>query len=754
MTQPHNKKRRTNGASSSLNSDAHTKNKPVTDPRFANIQSDPRYRLPSKKHKVKLDKRFAWALNDDDFNRRARVDRYGRPLGTHTERQRLKKKYEFEDGESSDTDDKDDNDEDDDRGEEGDEDKRVRKELKRVQNKQPRDVLREGLNSDSSSDSSSESDSESSEDGGAGDIHVESEADLVSQTISQVPEGEVTHRLAAVNLDWDNIRAQDLMAVFSSPGFLPKNGRLLKVAIYPSEFGKERMAREEMEGPPTEIFANAKKSRQDADVSDSDVSSDGNDDDDDDTDEAIKQSILEPDDGTTDFDSTALRAYQLERLRYYYAILTFSSTAIAKHIYDTVDGTEYLSTANFFDLRFVPDDTSFDDDIPREQCETVESGYKPNEFVTDALQHSKVRLTWDAEDGGRKEAKERAFGGGRKDIDENDLKAYLGTDSSTASEDEDDGATSVGPRGTSKKEAERQKLRSQLGLPAEPVAKSETKNGADALPVGGIQVTFSAGLSSNADRDKRHSVFENSPEPEETTVEKYVRKERERKLKRRERIKANREGTLLPDNNNNEQNASNDTAGEEEKRKDGSADLSFDDPFFLNESALGSNSATTLSTNKQRKEERLKKKKEREEAEARDRKERAELELLMRDDDDENDNLSASGGPPKVKKPPTVRHFDMHDIERAEKRQRKEEKRKAAKQKGKGNNAAAAAAAATALSSADGFKIDTTDSRFAALFENHEYAIDPTNPKYKGTRGMEQLLQEGRQRKRKEQSAP
>ncbi|RMZ85630.1 hypothetical protein DV737_g589, partial [Chaetothyriales sp. CBS 132003] len=709
MPQPGSKKRRTDGAGSSLFSDAPAKIQPVTDPRFANIQSDPRYRLPSKKHKIKLDRRFARALNDDDFNRRARVDRYGRPLETHTERQRLKRKYEFEDGESSGTGDEGDDDEgdddkgDDDKGDdddggdddggddEGDEDKRVRNELKRVRNKPARDVLREGLISGSSSDSSSESDDESSEDDSVDDIHVENEAELAPGTTSQVPEGEVTRRLAVVNLDWDNIRAQDLMAVFSSPGFLPQNGRLLKVAIYPSEFGKERMAREEMEGPPAEIFANASTSQKDADLSDSDVSSDDNDDGDS-TDEAIKQSILAPDDGTTDFDSTALRAYQLERLRYYYAILTFSSAAIAKHIYDTVDGTEYLSTANFFDLRFVPDDTTFDDDIPREECETVESGYKPTEFVTDALQHSKVKLTWDAEDGGRKEAKERAFAGGRKDIDENDLKAYLGTDSSTASEDEGDGATPFDLGGTSKKDEERQKLRSLLGLPAVPVAKSTTKNDTDAVPVGGIQVTFSAGLSSNADGDKRRSVFENSPEPEETTVEKYVRKERERKQKRRERMKANREGALLPDDNSNEQNASNDKADEEGKAKgkEENVDLGFDDPFFLNESTLGSKAATAVSTNKQRKEERLKKKKER------------------------------SGGPPKAKKLPTVRHFDMRDIERSEKQQH-------------------------------GFKIDTTDPRFGALFENHEYAIDPTNPKYKGTRGMEALLEEGR--RRKEQSA-
>ncbi|KAF5014110.1 hypothetical protein F66182_15029, partial [Fusarium sp. NRRL 66182] len=53
----------------------------ITDKRFANIQNDPRYRLPSKRHThVKLDKRFSHMLRDKDFSRNAAVDRYGRKL--------------------------------------------------------------------------------------------------------------------------------------------------------------------------------------------------------------------------------------------------------------------------------------------------------------------------------------------------------------------------------------------------------------------------------------------------------------------------------------------------------------------------------------------------------------------------------------------------------------------------------------------------------------------------------------------------
>ena len=44
--------------------------------------------------------------------------------------------------------------------------------------------------------------------------------------------------------------------------------------------------------------------------------------------------------------------------------------------------------------------------------------------------------------------------------------------------------------------------------------------------------------------------------------------------------------------------------------------------------------------------------------------------------------------------------------------------------------------------------MDVADPRFAAVFEKHEFAIDPTNPRFKGTEGMKKLLEEGR-RKRK-----
>jgi hypothetical protein len=122
--------------------------------------------------------------------------------------------------------------------------------------------------------------------------------------------------LAAVNLDWDHVRAVHLFKICSSlvsPSALslppPKNnpdrapngipsrpvrGKVLSVRIYPSEFGKERLAREEKEGPPVEIFKKSSTLEED---------------------EVNEKNIYEVGD-ENDYDEDALRKYQLERLRY------------------------------------------------------------------------------------------------------------------------------------------------------------------------------------------------------------------------------------------------------------------------------------------------------------------------------------------------------------------------------------------------------------------------------------------------------
>ncbi|TVY31286.1 Pre-rRNA-processing protein, partial [Lachnellula occidentalis] len=634
----------------------------VSDPRFSNFTTDPRFRLPSKKHtRTTIDKRFSRMLKDDDFANTAKVDRYGRKLSSEGKKKALERLYVPDESEGED--------ENEDKVEvEIEEDDVVEKELRTAE--AGYDPARGGGFS-----SSSEDEDDDDEDGGV-EIEEATFPDMQGEQAT-VEMGEVSERIAVVNMDWDNVRSADLMAVFSS--FVKPGGKIHKVSIYPSEFGKERMEREELEGPPKEIFMR----KADEDDSESEPDSD-----DSEEDEKIKKNLLKEDDGK-DFDDGALRQYQLERLRYFYAVVICSDVSTAQNIYEATDGTEYLSSANFFDLRFIPDDTTFDDK-PRDECNTVAEDYRPTEFVTDALQHSKVKLTWDMapEEASRKDAINRAFSGSRAEIGENDLRAYLGSDSeSEADEPEPEPDHEAEPK-PSKKDQQRQKMRAALGLADEP-APSRKKSKAG--PVGDMEITFTAGLSASKDTS---GVFSNDPISTETTAEAYVRKEKERKARRKENAKAKREGR--------DPAASPPPEREEETAE--TPQLGFDDPFFNTEEVTKATASKAP-----RKAERLAKREAKAAAAAVSASEKAQLELLMED--------------ASTDAPTNLDHFDINEIARVE-------KKKAKKRKDKGESKRGGLQA--------GFEMDVGDERFAGrLFGNHEFAIDPSNPKFKGDGGDE-----------------
>ena len=668
----------------------------IADERFASFETDPRFRLPSKKHaKTKLDKRFAGLLNDEEFTRTAKVDRYGRKIKSDSKKKALQRLYEADDDqveqEESDI--------------EVDDDDIVQRELRaadEIDQKAKYDPARHGGFSSSESDSDSdededEDDEDDEEDGGAA-VQPDGEMQQFQDQQTEFEAGEVTNRIAVVNLDWDYVKSTDLMALFSS--FLPStsSGRIERISVYPSEFGKERMQQEELEGPPKELFKNEGRDSDDSADSEEDAESE---------DEKIKKELMQEGDDR-DFDSDALRAYQLDRLRYYYAVMICSSPETAKMVYDATDGTEYQSSSNFIDLRFVPDDVTFDDE-PRDVCEKVPDSYKPVEFVTNALQSSKVKLTWDMhpEEASRKESMKRAFSGSRAEIEENDLRAYLASDSEDSGEeeaaDEEIGEAEDDEPKLSKKELTRRKMREALGLSDKP-APRKSKD----APVGDMQITFAPALSEQKAK---------TTDQEETTIEKYKRKEKERKEKKRHAAKAKRE-TQSGDVEGDGAEA----AGAEADAGADEEDLGFDDPFFTAADDGPATSKTSI-----RKEERRKKREAREAAEAESAEQKANLAEVLAED--------ANGA-----RAEHLDHFDMNEIKRAEKKKDK-------KSKGKGKGA----------KSQDGnvrgglqeeFAMDVGDDRFKAVFDSHEFAIDPSNPKFSATGGMKQLLEEGRKKRR------
>ncbi|KAL6940646.1 hypothetical protein ACO0QE_004558 [Hanseniaspora vineae] len=616
----------------------------TNDPRFANIANDPKFRKAKlNKFKVKLDDRFS--KNDLELGKKKgkKVDKYGRRIVDDNE---LEKK-DFDKYFDNDKKDQGNDDEDqpadkktpkdsEDSGESGDEGSAASAEpsvsnLDRARGEVPSDYQ------SSSDESSSDSDSDA-------DSFMEDESDSEIELEEQKPEDtDPTSVVACVNMDWDHLKSADLMMTFNS--FVPKGGKILKVAIYPSEFGKERMAREEVEGPPRELFQSKKKTKKNG-------KGKGSSDSDSESDIDIKD-LYEEGDADKDFDSKALRRYQLERLRYYYAIVTCNNVDTAKAIYDNCDKSEYEASSNMFDLRYVPEDMEFDEE-PRDSCTDLPKNYRPMTFTTDALQHSKVKLTWDETPADRMEIAKRAFS--QKEIDDMDFKAYLASDS----ESEDDEAA----------EEARNKLKSlvsNFGSSAfgnkKPQNDTFGQNGeaegeeedADEGEVD-MEVTFTPALEGGDDDDKVGS------DKEESTIEKVRRKEQERRKKRKEKIKELKK-----------------QAHESKKDKLKSKDVP---------------------TNK-------------------DAKSTAELELLMMEDGAEPDS--------KLNK---KAHFNMNEILKSEK-----EKGKKSKYQNKERIIE------------DSFKPNLDDDRFNEIFEDHEFAIDPTQSEYKATQAMKQIMDERSKRK-------
>lgn len=621
----------------------------TSDPRFSRVHNDPRFNLPKRRDmKVTIDERFKTKMaNEEDFKRKNVVDKYGRKIARDSSERELKKYYNMEDDDDKKKGKKGSEDEEEseasESGSEADsessdsetEGKTIKKGSQMAAKAKKSKVPELASASESESEESSEeeevitgnsrargedSDISESSDEDSSEEELEEEELVIEE--QEIPQGDETKTIAVVNLDWDNVRAVDLMATFSS--FVPSRGRIDSVQIFPSEYGKMRMEQENIEGPAPELFANKNKKKKKHDSDDEEITT---------------KDLIEEDDGE-EVDSKTLRKYQLQRLRYYYAVVKCDSIVTARNIYDSCDGTEFEATANFFDLRYVPDDMEFDDES-HDQCTMVPADYKPNYFVTDALQHSKVRLTWDETPVERMKLASKAFS--QREIDDMDFKAYLASDSDSNASD----------NAAESKEEMKNKYKSLLSQSEYgSLLEGDSKDDVD------MEITFTPGLDSAKVADS-----ESESEKEETTIEKYKRKEKERRQQRMEEWKAK-----------NEQN------GQDDKK-----------------SKKNSKSKKAQPT-------------------AEEAKKTAELELLMMEDDESS----------------KIQHFDMKEIMKAEK------KAKRNKNKKKGSK--------DSEPTGMDFEVDVKDDRFNQLFESHEFAIDPNQPQFKKTSGMEKLLDERRRR--------
>lgn len=465
---------------------------------------------------------------------------------------------------------------------------------------------------------------------------------------------EITHRLAICNMDWDRIRAVDLMILLNS--FLPSGGLIRSITIYPSEFGLQRIKEEEISGPQELKIEN--------------IDSEDEDENEDDNEEG------------SNYHMEKLRQYQLNRLKYYYAVAEFDSAETANKVYTECDGIEYESTATRLDLRFVPEDMAFDQE-PKEVCTEIPEKYEPRHFTTTALQQVKVELTWDETNLDRQEFTQKLNSGKLQDIDENDLQTYLasGSDSDSDTEEKEDiteEKKTVTEEATDNLESDATndplgKYKSLLKAIEE---EEEAKKNKD------VELEFTWGLGTKEKAEKL--VKERMKNKEELTpFEQYLEKRKaKRKAKREERKKldetnSDSEDSLPPDVDVN--------------------DSYFAEEFKNGKSRRRRKDDEASDTDREQEENRRK----------------AELELLLMDEDEDG-----------------KKHFNMKKIEENATMSKSKRKRLSKKKN------------VEEKVQEDDFEVNVKDPRFAALYTSHHFNIDPADPHYRKTKGTEALVSE------------
>ncbi|XP_057952217.1 pre-rRNA-processing protein esf1 [Malania oleifera] len=461
----------------------------ITDSRFSSAHSDPRFqRVPKHKSKVAIDPRFNRMFSDQRFSSSsAPLDKRGRPkkfssgnplrhyYKLQEEQQREHEEQEKEDEEeegqnkviSSD--------------EDGGGDKESSKsqlELNNVRGESSESVLSvdsEPSASEGDAESGGETDTDSDEEY---EVDVGEESSVQEENIPEIE--KETHRLAVVNMDWNHVKAVDLYVLLSS--FLPKDGQILSVAVYPSEFGLKHMEEEEVHGPIV-LF-----------------------------DDETQQNDSDDED---EIDDEKLRAYEKSRLRYYYAVVDCDSSATADYLYKVCDGLEFERSSNALDLRFIPDSMEFKHP-PRDVATEAPASYECLDFHTGAMQHSKIHMSWDEDDPQRIKTLKQNYNADQ--LAELEFKEYLASDESETDADEND--IVMGDQ-SDKKHKKRDMYRALI--------KSNDNSDDDGENDGQeMEITFNTGLE-----DISKLILEKRDKKSETVWEAYLRKRSEKKKARK-----------------------------------------------------------------------------------------------------------------------------------------------------------------------------------------------------------------------------
>lgn len=666
------------------------------DLRFARFAQDPRFRKISRKErKVKIDGRFNKMFTDKGFTTNYFVDKRGSKV-KKTSKEDLRKFYAMSD-ESDKEDEKTEpdvkehqDDKKDKRQKKGSESKRKRgnKDVgdgtsdvnREVQvNDKERDDEgiskmddRDKVKDDDDSDSDSSSDEEVDIGRGEGDLMSSSDEEDDEGLDFQKAENEIEHpwgemnvstkttqettrRLALCNLDWDKVTATDLFVLFNS--LKPRDGTIEAVKIYPSDYGLQQMRSEETLGP-------VPLKDEEAD----DEKNIGN-----------KESVE-----GSEFSMEKLRQYQLNRLKYFYAVIECDTPETAGVLYEGCDGIEFELSGNVLDLRYIPDDMEFDHEPHSVATELPASGsYIAPEFSTTALHQTNVKLTWDETDPGRQRTTMRKFN--KDEILEMDFNAYL---ASSSDEEELEGGEENSDGKEESDEDEDKKINKYKQLLREIENKEHKADREQEL-----EITWEPGLREATEELVANKIKEKEKKkmaPWEIYLQNKKEKRKEKRMEK-ESLKKRLSGR------------------ESDESYDVPSDVDLSDPFFSREIDAGINEDENKTSAKPRG-----KRKHGDTETEEDKKAKEELELLLMEDKDDR------------------QHFSLKGIMDSEKKMNKKRRKRKEKEE---------------EIVEDDFNVDLKDSRFDALFTSHHFAVDPSDPQYRKTKAMETIIQERQKRR-------
>lgn len=689
--------------------------------RFAAAETRPQFRsLQKHQSKVVLDDRFSSVLTDPRFQLEGK-DKYGRGKKKQAAKEELSAFYTVEEDEKA--------------QKEGTTEirEKPKEEHSESENEQdPAEKIPINEKDDESEDENENEDpasriayltalsrgelamSSSSEDEGSSDSSDDGEDDeeenpvygsagVLDPSTRAAEEVELSYEespyLVATNLDWQNVRAVDIFAILSS--FAPP-GALKRVKVYQSDFGMEQMAKDKLSGP-ADIWKRTKVKKatdteDEDDKSDSDENEAEDEGDNDELELDQKETVVFDE---SDFDPEKLRAYEASKLKYYFAVVEFAKPAHADIAYREVDGMEFEHSSSSIDLRTLPPealDGVVMDRPMRDEATSVPSNYEPPDFIVSALQQTNVQCTWDQGDTERERKLTKYVSGEWQNLSEADeLQAYLASDASSDDES-DDGKAAKGA-----------KLRKLLGLDSgdegesnveESDGDSSDENSASDEE-GGKTLKFVPGSKSLEEKIRNKLESQEEVEEELTPWQKYQEK---RKQKRKDRKQAAKDKASGRDVGSHNTESKKDRVSKAESDDDGKEDDFFMDPDDNPKKKNGRNNSPDQRTSKSSKHE---------------------LELLLAGENEEEE----------------ARDYDIRGIQRMEKNKGKKLR---GSRKRKEDKIAADV-------SGKGFKVDTQDTRFAAVLEGSDdrFGIDKTDPNYKDTSGMRKILSEQTERRKK-----